>query len=219
MLLAPPCMATSSAPTQQEACRCRGRDFGGYFQFGQYAVWRRYRSAREHRRRVLHNRVRYGRKQCRYADSRQFSSVPTPLAALDWTSGFYGISIQSAAHGPSSKCGGCREHGRVPQRVERRECGVRAAATTPILRNLIYANGARGSSWEMTARYRQRPQRRRQRCQQPAELPGHHASRSPGGNLTLSGSLDTDGANSEYRIEFFANTAGTQDATHGEGRA
>ena len=34
-----------------------GAGFQWYFQFGQYAVWRRYRSAREHRRRVLHNRV------------------------------------------------------------------------------------------------------------------------------------------------------------------
>ncbi len=39
-----------------------------------------------------------------------------------------------------------------------------------------------------------------------------------GTDLTLSGSLDTDGAATPCRIEFFGNTAGTQDATHGEGR-
>ena len=39
-----------------------------------------------------------------------------------------------------------------------------------------------------------------------------------GANLTLSGTLDTDGPNTQYRIEFFGNTSGTQDATHGEGR-
>ena len=39
-----------------------------------------------------------------------------------------------------------------------------------------------------------------------------------GTNLTVSGSLDTDGATTQYRIEFFGNAAGTQDATNGEGR-
>ncbi|MDP4549221.1 VCBS domain-containing protein, partial [Marinobacter sp. MDS2] len=39
-----------------------------------------------------------------------------------------------------------------------------------------------------------------------------------GSNLTLSGTLDTNGATTSYRIEFFGNTAGTQDATNGEGR-
>jgi parallel beta-helix repeat protein len=39
-----------------------------------------------------------------------------------------------------------------------------------------------------------------------------------GPNLTLNGSLDTDGLNSQYRIEFFGNVAGTQDTTNGEAR-
>jgi parallel beta-helix repeat protein/VCBS repeat-containing protein len=39
-----------------------------------------------------------------------------------------------------------------------------------------------------------------------------------GTDLTLSGSLDTDGLNTQYRIEFYGNAAGTQDATNGEGR-
>ncbi|MEP3825084.1 DUF4347 domain-containing protein, partial [Marinobacter sp.] len=39
-----------------------------------------------------------------------------------------------------------------------------------------------------------------------------------GTNLTLSGILDTDGTNTSYRIEFFGNAIGTQDATNGEGR-
>ncbi len=40
-----------------------------------------------------------------------------------------------------------------------------------------------------------------------------------GTDLTLNGSLDTDGLNTQYRIEFFGNPAGTQDASHGEARA
>ena len=39
-----------------------------------------------------------------------------------------------------------------------------------------------------------------------------------GTDLTLDGSLDTDGLITQYRIEFFGNVAGTQDATNGEGR-
>jgi hypothetical protein len=39
-----------------------------------------------------------------------------------------------------------------------------------------------------------------------------------GTNVTLSGTLDTDGLNTQYRIEFYGNAAGTQDATNGEGR-
>ncbi|MFV8570620.1 DUF4347 domain-containing protein, partial [Marinobacter sp. SBS5] len=39
-----------------------------------------------------------------------------------------------------------------------------------------------------------------------------------GTNLTLSGTLDTNGVSAGYRVEFFGNTAGTQDATNGEGR-
>ncbi|WP_323754632.1 DUF4347 domain-containing protein, partial [Marinobacter sp.] len=39
-----------------------------------------------------------------------------------------------------------------------------------------------------------------------------------GTNLTLSGILDTDGTNTSYRIEFFGNAIGTQDATNGEAR-
>ncbi len=39
-----------------------------------------------------------------------------------------------------------------------------------------------------------------------------------GTDLTLSGTLDTNGANTQYRIEFFGNAAGTQDATNGEAR-
>ena len=39
-----------------------------------------------------------------------------------------------------------------------------------------------------------------------------------GTDLTISGLLDTDGLNTQYRIEFFGNTAGTKDATYGEGR-
>ena len=35
--------------------------------------------------------------------------------------------------------------------------------------------------------------------------------------LTVSGSLDTDGTSTQYRIEFFGNAAGTQKATNGEG--
>jgi len=37
-----------------------------------------------------------------------------------------------------------------------------------------------------------------------------------GTDLSLSGSLDTDGLNTQYRIEFFGMTVGTQDATNGE---
>jgi len=39
-----------------------------------------------------------------------------------------------------------------------------------------------------------------------------------GTDLTLSGSLDTDGTGTQYRIEFFGNAAGTEDATNGEAR-
>ena len=39
-----------------------------------------------------------------------------------------------------------------------------------------------------------------------------------GTDLTLSGTLDTDGLTTQYRIEFYGNASGTQDATHGEGR-
>ena len=39
-----------------------------------------------------------------------------------------------------------------------------------------------------------------------------------GTDLTISGLLDTDGLNTQYRIEIFGNTAGTKDATYGEGR-
>ncbi len=39
-----------------------------------------------------------------------------------------------------------------------------------------------------------------------------------GTDLTLSGTLDTDGLNAPYRIEFFGNVSGTQDLTNGEGR-
>ncbi len=39
-----------------------------------------------------------------------------------------------------------------------------------------------------------------------------------GTDLTLSGMLDTDGFNTQYRIEFYGNTAGTEDTTNGEGR-
>ena len=39
-----------------------------------------------------------------------------------------------------------------------------------------------------------------------------------GASLVLSGSLDTDGLSTQYRLEFFGNAIGTQDATHGEGR-
>ncbi|MGB5741214.1 MAG: DUF4347 domain-containing protein, partial [Sedimenticolaceae bacterium] len=39
-----------------------------------------------------------------------------------------------------------------------------------------------------------------------------------GTDLTLSGTLDTDGLAMQYRIEFFGNAAGTQDASNGEGR-
>ncbi len=39
-----------------------------------------------------------------------------------------------------------------------------------------------------------------------------------GTNLTVSGSLNTDGLSTQYRIEFYGNPAGTQDATNGEGR-
>ncbi|MEL7497637.1 MAG: LamG-like jellyroll fold domain-containing protein [Planctomycetota bacterium] len=39
-----------------------------------------------------------------------------------------------------------------------------------------------------------------------------------GSSLLLSGSLDTDGATTQYRIDFFGNAAGTQDPTHGEGQ-
>jgi parallel beta-helix repeat protein len=39
-----------------------------------------------------------------------------------------------------------------------------------------------------------------------------------GAVLTISGTLDTDGISTPYRIEFFGTPAGTQDATHGEGR-
>ncbi|MEM8671871.1 MAG: DUF4347 domain-containing protein, partial [Planctomycetota bacterium] len=38
-----------------------------------------------------------------------------------------------------------------------------------------------------------------------------------GTDLTVSGSIDTDSASTQYRIEFFGNTSGTQDSTHGEG--
>ncbi len=37
-------------------------------------------------------------------------------------------------------------------------------------------------------------------------------------DLTLSGSLDTDNAGTQYRIEFFGNADGSQDATNGEAR-
>ena len=39
-----------------------------------------------------------------------------------------------------------------------------------------------------------------------------------GTNLTLSGTLDTDGVATQYRLEFYGNAGGTQDATNGEGR-
>ncbi|MGI9288701.1 MAG: DUF4347 domain-containing protein, partial [Pseudomonadales bacterium] len=40
-----------------------------------------------------------------------------------------------------------------------------------------------------------------------------------GTNLTVSGTIDTDGPlNTQYHIEFFGNVSGTQDPTHGEGR-
>ena len=39
-----------------------------------------------------------------------------------------------------------------------------------------------------------------------------------GTNLTVSGTLDTDGNNTQYRIEFYGNASGQQDPTHGEGR-
>ncbi|MGB6041927.1 MAG: Ig-like domain-containing protein, partial [Pirellulales bacterium] len=39
-----------------------------------------------------------------------------------------------------------------------------------------------------------------------------------GTDLTVSGTLDTDWANTQYRIEFFGIAAGDQDATNGEGR-
>ena len=39
-----------------------------------------------------------------------------------------------------------------------------------------------------------------------------------GTDLTLNGSLDTDGLATQYRIEFFGNAAGTEDATNGEAR-
>ena len=39
-----------------------------------------------------------------------------------------------------------------------------------------------------------------------------------GTNLTLSGTLDTDGISTQYRVEFFGNPAGTEDASHGEAR-
>ncbi|MEM7626058.1 MAG: cadherin-like domain-containing protein [Planctomycetota bacterium] len=38
-----------------------------------------------------------------------------------------------------------------------------------------------------------------------------------GTDLTVSGTLDTDGTLTQYRIEFFGNASSTQDATHGEG--
>ncbi len=40
-----------------------------------------------------------------------------------------------------------------------------------------------------------------------------------GTNLTVSGNIDTDGVlNTQYRIEFFGNASGTEDANNGEGR-
>ena len=39
-----------------------------------------------------------------------------------------------------------------------------------------------------------------------------------GTTLTLSGTLDTDGLTTQYRIEFYGNPAGTADTTNGEGR-
>ena len=39
-----------------------------------------------------------------------------------------------------------------------------------------------------------------------------------GTDLTLSGTLDTDSASTQYHIEFYGNAAGTEDATNGEGR-
>ncbi len=39
-----------------------------------------------------------------------------------------------------------------------------------------------------------------------------------GTDLTLSGTLDTDGLSTQYRIEFFGNASGTEDPTNGEGR-
>ena len=39
-----------------------------------------------------------------------------------------------------------------------------------------------------------------------------------GTNLTLGGTLDTDGITTQYRIEFFGNASGTEDPTNGEAR-
>ena len=121
---APPCMATSSAPNAAGSAVLSGRDFSGYFQFSQYAVWRRYRSAREHRRRVLHKQgARYGRKRAG-TRFKAISSVPTPLAAQIGPAGSTAFPFRVRLR-ESSSAGPRRvpEHGRVSQQERRASVG------------------------------------------------------------------------------------------------
>ena len=140
---------------------------------------------------------------------------------IDLTTGIYGITLQNSATGILIG-GSLTTSGNTI--AYNSTNGVRLMSTAgdsnSILRNLIYGNGQigidlggddvtlndlDGTDDDTGANNLQ-------------NFPVITQADLNGTDLTVSGSLDTDGLNTQYRIEFYGNAVGTQDPTHGEGR-
>ena len=140
---------------------------------------------------------------------------------IDLTTGIYGITLQNSATGILIG-GSLTTSGNTI--AYNSTNGVRLMSTAgdsnSILRNLIYGNGQigidlggddvtlndlDGTDDDTGANNLQ-------------NFPVITQADLNGTDLTVSGSLNTDGLNTQYRIEFYGNAVGTQDPTHGEGR-
>ncbi|WP_442510878.1 VCBS domain-containing protein [Novipirellula sp. SH528] len=138
----------------------------------------------------------------------------------DLTGGFYGITIQSSALG--IMVGGTKD-GAGNTIAYHSTNGIRLWGTAgignSILQNRIYANGALGIDIGGDGVTDNDSDDVDTGPNNKQNFPVITEALLDGTNLTLAGSLDTDGAlNTQYHVEFYGNASGTQDTTHGEGR-
>ncbi|QDV47196.1 Cadherin domain protein [Stieleria neptunia] len=144
---------------------------------------------------------------------------------LDLTTGFYGITLQNSAAGiliggTSGNAGNTIAYNSTN--------GIRMFASAgdgnSFVRNRIYGNGALGINLQggsvedgngVTENDVNDGDSGPNNYQ---NFPLITQAEMFGNELTLAGSLDTDGVSTQYRIEFYGNASGAQHATNGEGR-
>ena len=138
---------------------------------------------------------------------------------LDLTTGLYGIAIQASATGILIGGTGANAGNVIANHSTN---GIRvfgsAGSTNSFLRNRIYSNGALGIDLAGDGVTNNDADDADPGVNNLQNFPQITSAVLVGTDLTLAGSLDTDGVSTEYRIEFYGNVSGTQDPTHGEGR-